>query len=79
MHFPHALHVHFVYIFFGSAHFTESGVRIHYALPVSRMTSKFGKEWGFSGAGKDCQSVRSVAIMLQLRRAFRNARFFNLT
>ena len=56
-------------------HFTETGVWIYYALPMSRMTSKCGKEWGFSGVGKDYQSVRSVAIMLQLRHGFRNASF----
>ena len=38
-------------------------------------TSKCGKEWGFTGVGKDYQSVRSVAIMLQLRLGFRNAGF----
>ena len=39
------------------------------------MMLKCGKEWGFSRVGKDYQSVRSVAIMLQLRHGFRNASF----
>ena len=49
-------------------------------LPMTRTMSQCGKEWGFSGVDENYQSVRSVAVMLQLKRGFRNARvFFFLT